>query len=276
MPIPHDQSAPAESGATGPARFRPQLISLVIALVLVAAWVAWACLEMRRWASGLKSSRHMQQIGLAIHNYHHWNGELPRSTHGPDGRPLLSWRVHLLPYLGHDALYREFKLDEPWDSPANERLLDRMPEVYARPDAARDSPGRQTHYRGFSSPGAVFERRPPSYPWRLLPPVGGLTGPLAHPAADPRPGRFTVLSVKDGTQNTIFVVEAGEPVEWTRPIDLDGSAGQPFPSLGGFGIRDTFGALMGDGSTRRFRLDTPEDRLRALVTHSGGEPVTPD
>ena len=36
-----------------------------------------------------------------------------------DGKPLLSWRVTILPYIEHSMLYREFKLDEAWDSPHN-------------------------------------------------------------------------------------------------------------------------------------------------------------
>ena len=51
-------------------------------------------------------------------------------------RPTLSWRVELLPYLGYEQLYREFKLDQPWDSPHNRALLPRIPDVYQSPDAA--------------------------------------------------------------------------------------------------------------------------------------------
>ena len=43
------------------------------------------------------------------------------------GKPLLSWRVHLLPFLEENELYEQFKLDEPWDSPHNIKLLDQMP-----------------------------------------------------------------------------------------------------------------------------------------------------
>jgi hypothetical protein len=38
----------------------------------------------------------------------------------------LSWRVKLLPYLEQDHLYRQFKLNEPWDSPHNQALLKEM------------------------------------------------------------------------------------------------------------------------------------------------------
>src|SRR5262249_39482337 len=51
------------------------------------------------------------------------------------GRPLLSWRVALLPHIGQESLYKQFNLDEPWDGPNNKKLLEKMPKVYAPPGA---------------------------------------------------------------------------------------------------------------------------------------------
>ncbi len=45
----------------------------------------------------------------------------------------LSWRVHILPFIEENALYQEFHLDEPWDSPHNIKLLNRMPPTYRDP-----------------------------------------------------------------------------------------------------------------------------------------------
>src|SRR5205823_10918869 len=50
------------------------------------------------------------------------------------GKPLLSWRVHLLPFLEQDNLYKQFHLDEPWDSEHNKKLIARMPPVYRSSD----------------------------------------------------------------------------------------------------------------------------------------------
>jgi hypothetical protein len=72
------------------------------------------------------------------------------------------------------------------------------------------------------------------------------------------------------------VVEAADPVEWTKPDDLDAAPGKPFPALGGpKGSGGRCSAVFADAQTRRLRLDLPETRLRALVTHSGGEPLPP-
>ncbi len=45
----------------------------------------------------------------------------------------LSWRVALLPFLDKQDLYDEFHHDEPWDSPHNLKLVDKMPKVFRSP-----------------------------------------------------------------------------------------------------------------------------------------------
>src|SRR5207244_13088094 len=73
-----------------------------------------------------RSKNKLKQIGLAFLNYEGVNGHFPTAaSHDNNGKALLSWRVALLPYLEADALYREFKLEEPWDSEHNKKLLER-------------------------------------------------------------------------------------------------------------------------------------------------------
>lgn len=67
-------------------------------------------------------------IGDAITKYREKHCELPMKSDG-----LLSWRVHLLPFLGQMKLYREFHLDEPWNSAHNLRLIPRIPVAYQVP-----------------------------------------------------------------------------------------------------------------------------------------------
>jgi hypothetical protein len=207
-------------------------------------------------ANRMKSHNNLMQVGLAIHNYNDTTGELPSSTYSPDGKPLLSWRVHLLPYLEQDILYKQFKLDEPWDSPNNMPLVNQMPKIYVLPNVP-PVPGK-THYRGFSSRGAVFDRR------------------LIVNQQRPPKEMFGLGNFKDGTANTILVVEAADPVEWTKPDDLDASPGTPFPKMGTFQKGNKFQAVFGDGTVKLLRSDLPEGTLRALVTHSGGEPLPAD
>ncbi|MEX0824545.1 MAG: DUF1559 domain-containing protein, partial [Pirellulaceae bacterium] len=81
----------------------------------------------------LRQSDHsdkFKQILLAMHNYHDVNRAFPPADkfRDDDGKSQLSWRVHLLPFLGEAALFEQFRLDEPWDSPHNLQLAEKMPE----------------------------------------------------------------------------------------------------------------------------------------------------
>jgi hypothetical protein len=192
---------------------------------------------------------HLKQIGLAIYSYHDVHGHFPAAaSYDKQGRPLLSWRVLILPYLGEEALYKEFHLDEPWDSEHNKKLLAKMPELYAvGPPAAARARGT-TFYQVFTGKGAVFEGKK------------GVT--------------LKEISAADGTSNTFLVVEAGEAVPWTKPQDLPSDPAKPLPKLGGrFG--GGFFALFADGSVRFIKSTTKEKVLRALITYSGGEEINP-
>ena len=79
------------------------------------------------------------QIGKALLAYAQDNGTLPPAfTRDANGKPLLSWRVHILPYLGNRLLYRQFRLNEPWDSEHNIKLVRRMPPVFREPNTQQD------------------------------------------------------------------------------------------------------------------------------------------
>jgi Protein of unknown function (DUF1559) len=205
-----------------------------------------------------QSRANLTQIGTAVQKYEAANGTFPNNSYESGGkgtRPLLSWRVHILPFLGEDALYKEFKLDEPWDSPNNKKLLARMPRVYGSPQS-KPAPGDgKTYYRGFSAPGGMFEKSP-------------------RPG-DPAP-RIKITDVTDGTSNTILVMDSGEAVEWTRPDDLDFSPGRPRPALGGaYPNYPLVMVLMADGTVHQLNRAVPDDVLRLLIDRKDGKPIPP-
>ncbi len=207
-------------------------------------------------AGWVRSASSLGQIGMAMQTYHDVNGKLPPAVaYGKVGQPLYSWRVLLLPYLEQDRLYKQFKLDEPWDSPHNKPLSENTPKCYLPALGGNDPPGL-TRYQVFVGPGTAFER-------------DGLTW-------DEFP---------DSPANTLLVVEAGEPVPWSKPVDMAYDPGKPLPPLGGVfgkpvhflcyevGRRPGFGACFGDGKARFVRGDTAEKTLRGLISRDGGEPV---
>lgn len=182
-----------------------------------------------------------------------------------DGRPLLSWRVFILPYLDREAeiLYSEFHLDEPWDSVHNLPLAARMPKVFAPPrvEGLLVEP-RMTFYQAIVGRGAAFEPG--------------------------RPLKLTSEEFPDGTSNTLMLVEAAHPVIWTAPDDVAYDADQPAPELGGifnmagrfsfFGEnrKKGFNAAFADGRTQFFPAQLSPVTLRALLTRDGGEKLPDD
>src|SRR5262249_61611243 len=107
-----------------------------------------------------------------------------------DGKPLLSWRVAILPYIDQQELYNEFHLDEPWDSAHNKTLIERMPRIY-QPLHGKAAPFT-TFYQVFVGNGAAFEK---------------------DESVDF--AQFT-----DGTSNTLLAVEAGKAAPRTNPQDI--------------------------------------------------------
>jgi hypothetical protein len=168
---------------------------------------------------------------------------------GKDGKQLLSWRVLLLPYLEEQKLFEEFNLDESWDSEHNIRLLERMPKTYEAPwKKYVDVPPHHTVLHVFVGKGAAFE-------WDR-----GL--------------RLGAEDFPDGTSNTLLYVEAGPPVPWTKPEEIEFTAGKAI-RLGGL-FRDGMRAGTVDGSGyKMIPHDYDEQRLRSSVTRNGGEESEP-
>jgi hypothetical protein len=100
--------------------------------------------------------------------------------------------------------------------------------------------------------------------------MGGMAPPVAATAAfvkGEKP-RFPA-SIPDGLSNTIFIIEAGNPVPWTKPEDLRYADDEPLPELGGL-FPNVIHAAFGDGAIHTLRKSYNEQQLRYAITANDG------
>jgi hypothetical protein len=238
------------------------LVSSIVSLVLFVPALAYLSVTQILRASDKRemAQRRLHQIGLAMHNHASNNGDaFPAAVayRTRDGKPGLSWRVHLLPYLEGGDLYKSFRLNEPWDSPHNEALLTKMPAVYALPGKDKEARRGLTYFQVFVGKKTAFDE---SYARDVTNP-GNWDNPFI---GRPRRG-VSINSLSNGKSNTILVVEAAQPVPWTKPEDLPYDPDGPLPPLGALSSR-FFSVLMADGRFRTVRRDVPEAVLRYAIT----------
>ena len=192
----------------------------------------------------------MKQIALAMHNYAMANRRFPPAYKADaGGKPLLSWRVLVLPFVSEEGgeLYKQFHLDEPWDSDHNKQLIAKMPAVYRDPNSTVAGQGK-TNYLTVRNEKSVFP---------------GATG-------------VAFGDIPDGTSNTIMTVEVPDDkaVVWTKPDDFAYDESDPIKGLGGM-RPDIFLAGFADGSVHSLALSIDPTVLKALFTRNGREAIAP-
>jgi hypothetical protein len=228
------------------------LLSLALVLLWLGGIIGFffhALARQRDVVNQMVTATRLSDIARALDEYQRdTDRSLPApAITGQGGRPLLSWRVALLPYLDQADLYSQFHLDEPWDSPHNSELLARMPEVFALPGAEQARPG-MTYFQVFVGPGTPFE------------------GPRGAPG---------VMGYSERSSHTILLVEAADPIPWTKPEDLRFDPDEPLPKLGGH-FEGGFQVVFADRSVRFVRQDVEETTLRALITGAGAQNIDLD
>jgi hypothetical protein len=228
------------------------VLGLVFGILSTLGWGSYLLLfsafgKVREAASRTQSANNLKQIALALHNYHDTYGRFPPAAiYSRTGKPLLSWRVTILPYIEQDNLYRQFKLDEPWDSPRNKPLADLVVKTYQFPKDI-GLPPNHTLYRVFDGPRAAFEGRQGQ----------------------------RVADFPDGRSNTLLVVEADQGVPWAKPDELPFDPNRPVAPFQGH-WSGGFQAALADGSVRLIDRKTSEQTLRAAITRNGGEVLGSD
>jgi hypothetical protein len=200
-------------------------------------------------AQEVRYRNNLKMIALCFHNFADSYRRLPGAgrsgqvANADQDKVGLSWRVHLLPYMDQNDLYREFNLDEPWDSDHNKKLIDRMPKIFKTKGVTESG---KTAIHVFTGPGAPFEKDQ----------------------------AISFSAFKDGTSNTILAVSAGPDTAefWTKPGGLDFQLSNPVAALGALpdGI---IRVLLADGSVRELPSSIPAETLKRLIQYRDGKPI---
>ncbi|MFP6670696.1 MAG: DUF1559 domain-containing protein [Pirellulaceae bacterium] len=193
----------------------------------------------------MKNSNKLKKVAIGIHIFHDTYRQFPVGE-SPiikyrEGQPLLSWRVHLLPFVEEVELYKQFKLDQPWDSPDNLKLLEKIPEVYQNQDYK--GLGSHTTVLAINGPGAVF-----------------------NPSE-----KLHMRDVTDGTSQTVLIINAGpdKAVPWTKPQDLTYQPDAIVQSLGD--VNDPFMVMFADGAIYPVRKTVDERMLLRMFQRNDGK-----
>lgn len=206
--------------------------------------------SMKRQRDLVGCRNNIQKIALALQAYCDTHGTYPPPVVSDSaGKPLYSWRVLLLPFLGYKELAADFNYSEPWDSPQNMSVVNRMPAVFASP-ASPDARGMgESTYMLITGNGTLF---PP-------------TGPLSN------------KDVTDPSDQTLLVVEGRNSGQaWTQPGDIDVAKLKFQINAAG---RDTVGgnhqggAVVAtvDGGSAILPERLAGSTFRAMITPAGGE-----
>lgn len=193
-------------------------------------------------ATQMMVSNTMKQIGLAIHNYYANEKTLPPLYYASeDGKPLLSGRVALLPYIEQQAMFQSVKLDQAWDSEANLLFSQTLIPTYCfHPDL-----GSKTTIRFPVFPGSVWDGDGPPKDFR---------------------------DVRDGSSRTIAAIDApvDAAVEWANPKPWILSEDDPMSDV--FGDRESATVVLLDGAALVLRKsEMTNAKLKAMLTIDGGE-----
>jgi type II secretory pathway pseudopilin PulG len=222
------------------------LVGLLFALVFPAVSAA------RQSAQKSKSVDNMKLIAAAMRSYEADHGCFPPAyVADENGKPMHSWRVLLLPYLGYDHVHDQYDFNQPWDSPQNMNLRYMMPREYACPADVDARSNYETSYMVITGDKTMF------------------------------PGKecTTRDDITDGLAYTILLAQTRScGVCWLEPRDLDGDR-MRFEINGREGVEISSVHLGGahvmtaDGESHFLADDTPPDYVQAMTTIAGNEVV---
>ncbi len=216
---------------------------------LATKMIAPGIVSARTAARRMQRMNDLKQLALAMQVYAAAKGTLPPAAiYSKDGKPLLSWRVAVLPYLEQANLYKAFHLDEPWDGPNNKQISAVLIALFVPKNATNDQQ-RLTRYVVPTGKGTIFD---------------GNDG-------------IKLSDMTDRLSNTIMIVEVGpdKAVAWAAPEDMAFDPEKPAAGLGEI-PDEGFLAAFADGSVRLIKKSVDPETLRRLFIRNDGQPIDPE
>jgi hypothetical protein len=218
--------------------------------LIVVLLLGWGCRAKKKIDEG-KRFNGMKATVLALIFYHDKHERFPYPRPADcDSEPRLSWRVHILPFMEEKELYKQFRLDEPWDSEHNIKLLDKIPDAFK----TLSGDTKKTTLLALLS----------SSPAKIATAMDQM-----HECYGPSKKEFT-----DGTFHTVLIIEASPEaaVPWTKPADLEYDPNKPLPRFGR-ADEDFVMCVTANGEVVYLRKDASEREWRGILTRNGGELV---
>jgi prepilin-type N-terminal cleavage/methylation domain-containing protein/prepilin-type processing-associated H-X9-DG protein len=279
------------------------LIELLVVIAIIAILIGLllpAVQKVREAANSMQCQNNLHQLGLAMHNYHLTNSQLPigASSYHTTG----TWQVLILPFIEKET---EFKMYQGWggdpagtppaeafNGPNNILVTSQRFKVLTCPSDLANAPGGITSHNYAVNWGNT-DYYQQSYPL----PAGPTFQKSPFTFSQNKPNAFKLTDILDGTSNTLLVAEVLQGsntdvrgLTWWGPATffttaltpnsntpdyVNTGAGATGPGVMGARSRHTGGVnvLMGDGSARRIQNNINAGVWNALASIRGQESV---
>ena len=135
----------------------------------------------------------------------------PNIFYGNKGT-IHSWRVLILPYIGHQKLFDEYRLDEAWDSKHNQKVTSNMPDVFRHPSQPKGSTNTSIAVASLETVDVTYVDSK------------GVSkiGRVGLGSEDGYPVRNATFGIPRGAKTLLpCLVEADTSIHWAAPKDIE-------------------------------------------------------
>ena len=138
------------------------ILALIAFILMLIGLLLPAVQSVRGVSRRVWCSSRLQDTVAALQQYHQINGCFPPAyIADKNGKPVHSWRVLILPYLGRIDIYKAYDFTEPWDGPKNEKLLTIAPNLFTCPSDHSEAAPTQTSYVAVVGPNSAWAGKKP-------------------------------------------------------------------------------------------------------------------